>query len=77
MSGDNRKAEWSKMTEKEIRKIGEKDCKYCKNSVVISMSNNTNKIYACMYIDYHKQKRPCRPGECRKAGAFELKQKRR
>lgn len=70
---------WSEMTEKEIRKIADRDCAQCKYSSVQTSfkryGDRKARTYTCNYILKTQKKRPCRPGECREAGVFEPKRK--
>ena len=43
---------WENMTGKEIKRIQEKDCKYCKNSIKISSIDS-----GCDYLAIHKKKK--------------------
>lgn len=62
---------WENMTKREIKRIQEKDCKYCKNSIKISSADS-----GCDYLAIHKKRRPCKPGECRAAGVFEPRRRK-
>ena len=62
---------WENMTKREIKRIQEKDCKYCKNSIKISSADS-----GCDYLAIHKKRRPGKPGECRAAGIFEKRERR-
>ena len=41
---------WENMTKREIKRIQEKDCKYCKNSIKISSVDS-----GCDYLAIHKK----------------------
>lgn len=62
---------WKDVTEKEIKHIRVKDCSCCKNSIKISSLES-----GCDYLARHGKRRPCKPGECRMAGAFEPKRRK-
>lgn len=62
---------WKDVTEKEIKHIRVKDCSYCKNSIKISSLES-----GCDYLARHGKRRPCKPGECRMAGAFAPKRRK-
>lgn len=62
---------WKDVTEKEIKHIRVKDYSYCKNSIKISSLES-----GCDYLARHGKRRPCKPGECRMAGAFEPKRRK-
>ena len=62
---------WKDVTEKEIKHIRVKDCSYCKNSIKISSLES-----GCDYLARHGKRRPCKPGECRMAGALEPKRRK-
>lgn len=63
---------WKDMTEKEIKRIRAKDCDYCKNSIKISSIES-----GCDYLARNGKRGPCKPGECRAAGVFEPKKRRK
>lgn len=43
---------WENMTKREIKRIQEKDCKYCKSSIKISSVDS-----GCDYLAIHKKKK--------------------
>ena len=62
---------WENMTKREIKRIQEKDCDYCKNSIKVSSIDS-----GCDYLARHGKRRPCKPGECRAAGVFEPRRRK-
>ena len=65
---------WREFTPQEIYSIVCRDCVCCKYSLGTPDDQN---IYAvsCDYMRMENQRRPCRPGQCRRCGVFREKVK--
>lgn len=69
------KKPWRFFGRAEIIKITKRDCIQCKFSAG-SITETNQAGVTCDYITIMKHSRPCQPGQCRKAGVFEIREQR-